>query len=283
MDRRKFLALSGATAAGIVGLGATPASAVTSGMLVGYSDPGDNVASTDAVVKRAAEVVREYHAQGAPIPTTASAAKILPDLQAGRSVVYSIKVPDSSTATANACSALAADIAAKGYATKVWISLWHEPNDDMSAAEYIDRFQASGPGIRAHGVKVGPTWQMYPVWNRGLDYTTYWPGDTYCDFLGIDTYPGDRPTGFAADPLETIAPLTSFAKSHGKTFGIAEVGVKADAAKSDPTGAKAWLGQFQRLGSSCVFFTYFNNAGYVLSSNGSLLVPTYQALYDHFQ
>lgn len=287
MDRRHFLALTGAagvaTAAGVAGVNVTGASAATPRVLIGHSDPKDNVDATDSqILHRAANVVREYHVQGTPIPTTALAADILADLQAGRSVIYSIKVPDTTSATAAKCEALAADIANKGYASKVFMSLFHEPyNGDgsgLTATEFIARYQASAPGIRQHGVKCGPIWQMSPILNDGFDYTKYWPGDSICDYLGIDVYA--RTLGVTVSPLKAIDPLSSFAKSKGKPFGIAECGLNDDDVKNRDA-AIAWLKAFERLGSSALFVSYWNQGEFQFTA-GDARVVGYQHLYDHF-
>src|SRR4051812_476930 len=77
-----------------------------------------------------------------------------------------------------------------------------------------------------------------------LDFSSVTRSTTWAaltDFLAIDTYPGDTTHGLAADPLATIAPLTSFAKGRGKTFGVAEFAVPAADAAADPAGAAAWI------------------------------------------
>ena len=115
-----------------------------------------------------------------------------------------------------------------------------------------------------------------------MDYTTYWPGNDLTDFLGIDTYPGDTTSGLAADPLATIAPLTSFAKTNGKPFGIAEFAVSATDAAANPVGAKTWIERFEQMGTSCHFTSWFNALDLGLENNNGLLVPAYRAVYDHF-
>lgn len=282
MDRRHFLALAGATGvAAVAGVGLdVPSASAAGNVLVGFADPMNNVDATDRLTNRKAKVVREYLPAGHAIPATAAAAGILPDLQAGRNVIYSVKVPDDSAATQAACGRLAADIAATGHADQVWFVIHHEPFPELSAAQFIDQYQACAPAVRAHGIKVGPIWGCAPIWQKGLDYTTYWPGDSICDFLGIDTYPSNRPEKFGVSPLSTIEPLTSFAKSRGKVFGVSEFGVKKVDADNDRSGATAWMEKFAGLGPSARFLSYWNNDEFVLSGNG--LVPAYQYLYDHF-
>jgi hypothetical protein len=273
-------------AAGVLGVArAGAALAATAPNLIGYTAIGSqSCEQLDALTGRTAQVVRVYHVQGTPVPTAlnASLRRYLGD--EGRHVVYSLKVPDSSSATYHACDSLAADIAAKGYAGRVWIVLWHEPYPEFTAAAYIARYRALAPAIRNHGVPCGVCFHTYPIWRKGLDYTTYWPGDDLTDFMGIDTYPGDTAQGLAADPLATISPLTSYAKSHGKTFGVAEFAVPAADAAADPADAAAWIGGFERLGGSCRFTMYWNgsNDPYGLEYNNGMLIPAYQRLYDRF-
>lgn len=244
----------------------------------------------DQLTGRAARVVRVYHKQGTPVPTTASAARILAQLQAGRHVLLSLKVPDASSATIDACDALAADIAAHGFAGSVWTILWHEPFPELTASGYIARYRPLAPAIRRHGVACGVCFHTYPIWHKGLDYTTYWPGNDLTDFLAIDTYPGDAPNnqGLHADPLATISPLTSFAKAQPKPFIVAELGVDATQAAADPAAATAWIERFESLGSHCRAACYYNgvnpgqNTDFGLQNNSGLLVPAYQSLHDHF-
>jgi hypothetical protein len=252
--------------------------------LVGYSPGKPGIAFYDELTGRTAKVVRAYHNRHSPVPTSLAQAKLLGYLRdENRHVVYSLKVPDSSSATVDACGALAADIAAQGFTDKVWIILWHEPYPDLTAADFVARYRAVAPAIRGHGVRCGACFQVWPIWHQHLDYTTYWPGDDVTDFLAIDTYPPDAlDGGLTANPLATIAPLTSFAKAHDKPFGIAEFGVRKDLATGDPDNARAWIGRFEHLGPSCRFITYWNGGNAGLDLNDGLLVPAYQHLYDHF-
>jgi len=299
MNRRSFLKLAAATpfAAMAVNAGSSESLAAclvpgqrlsstsTPILRVGYTAYGSRTADQlDQLTGRKAEVVRVYHKQGAPVPTTAAGAKILSQLQANRFVVLSLKVPDTSHATYNACDSLAADIKAKGYAASVWIVIWHEPFPEFTASQYIARYTPLAPAIRRHGVACGVCFHTYPIWHKGLDYTTYWPGDSITDFMCIDTYPDDDKNnqGLHADPLATISPLTSFAKKHGKPFGIAEFAVYKTDAANDPAGARAWIESFQNLGHSCRLLSYFDDFGYGLEENNALLVPDYRADYDHF-
>lgn len=250
--------------------------------LVGYTAEGSLSADElDVLTGRKARAVRVYHHAGHPVPRSAADARILYHLQKGRQVVLSLKVPDDSADTKARCDALAADIASLGYAGMVWTILWHEPYPELTPAQYVARYAALAPSIRGHGVRCGVCFHTYPIWHKKLDYRTYWPGDPITDFLGIDTYPADAPngTGFSADPLEIIAPLTSFAKRLDKPFLIGEVGANT---AQDPAGAAAWLKKFTRLGQSCRCFLYYNNRGLGLETNNQALVPAYQAIYDHF-
>ncbi|WP_460516016.1 hypothetical protein [Flindersiella endophytica] len=255
--------------------------------LIGYTASGTrSCEQLDALTGRFAQVVRLYHRQGTPVPTSLDAAGRLLALlrDENRYVVYSLKVPDVSAGTYTACDSLCADIASRGYGNQVWIVLWHEPYPELSANQYVDRYRALAPAVRRHGIACGPCFHTYPIWHKGLDYTAYWPGDDLTDFLAIDTYPGDDPNGqgLAADPLATISPLTSFAKGRGKAFGIAEFAVPADLATAQPSEALAWIDKFQRLGSSCRFVTYWNGDPMGLELNNGLLLPAYRRLYDRF-
>jgi len=298
MRRRSFLKLAALTpvaAMGLEVLGGRPALAIAEDAAggsaaaafpvnaVGYTAYGTLTADQlDQLTGRKAKVVRVYHKQGTPVPTTATDARILIQLQAGRHVVLSLKVPDATQTTFDACNALGADIAKHGFASAVWIVLWHEPFPELTASQYIARYRPLAPAIRRHGIACGVAFQTYPIWHKNLDYTTYWPGNDLTDFLGIDTYPGDTTSGLAADPLATIAPLTSFAKTNGKPFGIAEFAVSATDAAANPVGAKTWIERFEQMGTSCHFTSWFNALDLGLENNNGLLVPAYRAVYDHF-
>jgi hypothetical protein len=298
MRRRSFLKLAALTpiaAMDIDVLERRPAAAVAEGAVggaalaafpvnaIGYTAYGTLTADQlDQLTGRKAKVVRVYHKQGTPVPTTAADARILTQLQAGRHVLLSLKVPDATQATFDACDALGADIAKRGFASAVWIVLWHEPYPELTASEYIHRYRPLAPAIRRHGIACGVAFQTFPIWNKNLNYMTYWPGNDMTDFMGIDTYPHDRTAVLAADPLETISPLTSFARLNGKPFGIAEFAVNATDAAADPAGAKAWIERFEQMGTSCHFTIWFKALDLGLENNNGLLVPDYQVVYDHF-
>src|SRR5258708_21741046 len=102
----KLAALTPAAAMGLQGLERTAAAAAPEGAgapilpnnLVGYTAYGSLSADQlDQLTGRTARVVRVYHKQGTPVPATAADARILSQLQAGRRVVLSLKVPDTST------------------------------------------------------------------------------------------------------------------------------------------------------------------------------------------
>ena len=150
MRRRSFLKLAALTpvaAMGLEVLGGRPALAIAEDAAggsaaaafpvnaVGYTAYGTLTADQlDQLTGRRAKVVRVYHKQGTPVPTTATDARILIQLQAGRHVVLSLKVPDATQTTFDACNALGADIAKHGFASAVWIVLWHEPFPELTAA-----------------------------------------------------------------------------------------------------------------------------------------------------
>jgi hypothetical protein len=288
LSRRTLLRSSVGASISVAGLVAWPSRGHAVGTnLIGYTAAGtQSCEQLDVLTARRAQVVRVYHREGTPVPgSLQEAGRLLTYLRdQGRQVVYSLKVPDSSSQTMTACEALAADIARSGYSDRIWIILWHEPYPELSATAYVARYRALAPSIRRHGVRCGVCFHTYPIWHKDLDYTTYWPGDDLTDFLAIDTYPSDAPggQGLSADPLATISPLTSFAKGRGKTFGIAEYAIPAQEAAAQPTTALAWIDKFQRLGGSCRFVTYWNGDPMGLEQNDGLLVPAYQRLYDHF-
>lgn len=296
LTRRSLLAAGALVpAAGLTGIASaawagreTTAAAVT--MPVGYSSPPANqglpsLEDTEKLTGRRATVVREYVNRKRPVPTSIGAAgKSLTYLQQGRAVSLSLRPPDESASNLANARSMAADIVAKGYANKMWITIWAEPNRNKTPQTYKASYNAYYPIFMEHGIRVGPCFQMYPYYHKSIDWIGDWyTGDDTADFIDIDVYPGDKTGSIDEDPLGTIAPITGYAKSHGKPFAIAEFGVPEAKAAADPAGAKAWIEKFERLGHSCEYLTYYIGSGYALTANNGVLVPAFQQLYDTFQ
>lgn len=290
LSRRSLLAAGALVpAAGLTGLASaafagseTPARTGTP--LIGYSVPPagsglPTLEDTERLTGRHGTVLRMYVKKNTNVPASCPSG-VLTYLQQGRAVSLSLRPIDgSATNVANARS-LAADIAARGYADNMWVTLWAEPNRDLDPARYRGIYTALYPAFREHGISVGPCFQMYPYYQKGIDWIADWyTGDDTADCVHIDVYPGDKTGTMDEDPLGVVAPLTRYAKDHGKTFAIAECGVSSEQAAADPAAAVTWIEKFENLGGSCEYLTYYIGQDYPLTGP---LVPAYRQLYDHF-
>jgi Glycosyl hydrolase family 26/PASTA domain len=66
------------------------------------------------------------------------------------------------------------------------------------------------------------------------DIASYYPGDTYVDWIGADAYD--------VGPPSWLDPVYAFATTHSKPFFLAEWGVRHDGTGLTPTQEQAWLG-----------------------------------------
>jgi hypothetical protein len=234
-----------------------------------------------------AQVVRVYLKGGDAIPSSTTAAKLDAYYEAGEGVVYSMKVDDSpdSEATNKAnLSALAKSIVAKGYASKTWLVLHHEPYPELSGAAYQTMYSTYAPSIRDAGVRCGVIYQVYPLYHGEPDYAPDYTSGILAqvDFLGIDVYPAGEPDGYGSNILSDISPFTSYAKENGKPFQIDEVAID-DTVSGTQEQEATWLSGLSDLGSDVQLVMYYEGSPGQYENlkieNNPAAVKTWQKLY----
>ncbi|HEX3923255.1 MAG TPA: hypothetical protein VHY31_13290 [Streptosporangiaceae bacterium] len=241
----------------------------------------DNATSTKA------QIVRIYHTPAQGIPSSLSAdSQVLTALKAGQQVITSYKpsMPGTSAQVA-AFTSWCESVAGAGYAGEVWATVWHEPeNNFATAADYVAEYMQFQPAAAASGIKFGPIFTTYPFLRKGFVLANWMPADDDFSYIGIDHYAGADPAGTFTNPLQSISQFTSYAKSRGKVFGIAETGVAPDLYTTAQTQAEAaaFIEDYESLGSSVRFMLMFNDpsADVDITANGGALIPAWQQLYN---
>jgi hypothetical protein len=228
-----------------------------------------HVSDFDAATGTTAEVVRIYYDTGDGIPTSYIGTPVQTALERDEDVVVSF-TPHTSIQPAQLqdFAEWAQSVKKSGYASRVYVDVWHEPqhyfggtsNTDGGAFEAAyEKFQA-----KADGLMFGPIFNTYPIYH--VDPTTnttlninYWmPPAADDSFVGIDTYPGDDPsqTEFY-NPLSVISPITNLAHAEGIPVGIAETCVM-DTTYTSGTEAEAvqYLEYYENFGG--IWLMYFD-------------------------
>ena len=128
----------------------------------------------------------------------------------------------------------------KSFGSPIYLTFHHEPEDDLSrfgtAADYASAFRHVVTVFRSRGVtNVAFVWTMM-AWTfdprSGKDPNSYYPGDSYVDFIGSDGYnwyPGRAGDSWASF-LTIFQPSEDFAIAHGKPWMAVEYGVQEDRA-----------------------------------------------------
>lgn len=241
----------------------------------------DNATSTQA------QIVRIYHTPAQGIPSSLSAdSQVLAALRAGQQVITSYKpsMPGTSAQVA-AFTSWCESVASAGYADEVWATVWHEPeNNFATGADYVAEYMQFQPAAVASGIKFGPIFTTYPFLRKGFVLADWMPADDDFYYIGIDHYAGSDPAGTFTNPLQSISQFTSYAKSRGKVFGIAETGVAPDLYTTAQTQAEAvaFIEDYESLGGSVRFMLMFNDpsADVDITANGGALIPAWQQLYN---
>jgi len=140
---------------------------------------------------------------------------------AGLLPVVSYKVGgDIAGAVAGRYNAVAEQAAAKlasfGYPTAV--TFWHEPNPDLSGAEYAAASKQILPAFKRGELKVGPILNGWLLDRQQPLFASYAPDELFdlWDWFGIDTYESGteaKPSSFK--PAEAIAKMSAFVTSRG--------------------------------------------------------------------
>jgi len=234
------------------------------------------------------EVLRQYLKGGDSIPTSVAAANLDTFYAAGKSVVYSIKAdqsPDSQAVNIANLTALAKDITAKGFASKTWIALHHEPYPELTGAAFQTMYATYAPAVRGAGVRCGVIYQSYPLYHGEPNYASDYTSGILAqvDFIGIDVYPGSTPGGYGTDILSVISPFTKYAEQNGKRYQIDEVAVDSSLTGTAQQQA-AWLGGLAKLDGNVEVVMYYEGAAGSYANlkieNDPDAVTTWKTLYQ---
>jgi hypothetical protein len=174
---------------------------------------------------------------------------------AGMLPVISYKVGgDIAGAVAGKYNAVAEQAAAKlasyGYPTAV--TFWHEPNPDISAADYVKASKQILPAFKQGKLKVGPILNGWLLDNQQSLFASFAPDEMFqlWDWFGIDTYEsGTASSPGKVKPAVRIPAMANFVKSRGANLplGVGEynglsaatITAAGDALLSTP---KVWFG-----------------------------------------
>lgn len=164
------------------------------------------------------------------IPTSIASTEAAGDAAAGIVTFLSVKPSFTAVGSDNArIASLAKSMPAGSYLTA-----WHEPENDMSAAQYVAMFRnfyqvakAANPSLY-----VGNVYMTY-CWGAGRRVPTpdaWWVGSSFTDFLGTDTYmdvwqrdSAGNPKPLGADPDHLR--WHNWAVTKGKPLLLTESGV----------------------------------------------------------
>lgn len=134
----------------------------------------------------------------------------------------------------------------KAFASPIYLTFHHEPENDLSRfgtpSDFAAAFRHIVSVFRNRGVtNVAFVWTMM-AWSfnpkSGRDPMSYYPGDSYVDFVGADGYSwypvraGDSWTSFH----DIFTDVNSFAVAHGKPWMVVEYGCLEDPASSGRKG-----------------------------------------------
>jgi hypothetical protein len=116
-----------------------------------------------------------------------------------------------------------------------FFTMWHEPEDNMTGAQFVALFQHIYPVCKAANpnVLVGPIFSYYEWRSNNAPTATpddWWVGSSYCDYMTIDCYwPSWR--GAVPQPLENdpyFLRWHNWATTKGKTLYVTERGIAGD-------------------------------------------------------
>jgi hypothetical protein len=117
----------------------------------------------------------------------------------------------------NAVAEQAAErLAAFGYPTAV--TFWHEPNGDLSGADYVKASKQLLPAFKRDQLKVGPILNGWLLDRQQAQFASFAPDEMFeiWDWFGIDTYEsGTVANPSAYKPAECIRDMAAFVKSRG--------------------------------------------------------------------
>jgi hypothetical protein len=165
-------------------------------------------------------------------PTSITQTDAGADVTAGLHPFLSIKADPAAVANGDFDGVIGQLAASFPTSSKCWLTYYHEPEDNMTAAEFVPAFQRFYSVAKAanSNISIGPiamTWQWRVSSTTTSTPDDWWLGDGCCDFLGTDTYwdasRGSTPLGLDKDPDHQR--WHNWARSKNKPLVIAERGI----------------------------------------------------------
>jgi hypothetical protein len=182
-----------------------------------------------------------------------------------------------------------------------WFLVWgHEPDVAASqfgtAADFIASYQHVSTlvrGICGTGMGTGNVVMAWVVSGySGTLAASYYPGDAYADWLGMDPYDNTLTKG---SPSATYTPMITWLNDdlmavsggsgsgggHGKPLGIFETGVEnpvGSGGSTTDTAIAAWIGKVPAClatlkttwGSQFQLWQWWNSGPYVIKTDGTM-------------
>jgi hypothetical protein len=150
--------------------------------------------------------------------------------KAGLLPVISYKVGgDVAGAMSGTYNAAAQQAAAKlaAYGRPTAVTVWHEPNPDISGADYAAVSKQLLPVFRRGELRVGPILNGWLLDNRQDDFVAYCPEELFglWDWFGIDTYEsGTMSSPGSSKPADRVPALRRYlhARGHDLPLGVGE-------------------------------------------------------------
>ena len=146
-------------------------------------------------------------------------------LNAGMMPVLSYKVGGNITgALSGTYDAVAQQTAnrLKGYYKPIAVTFWHEPNPDISGAQFLALHRRFLPMFQSATVKVGPIWNGWLLDNNVSTFSAYSASDLLAawDFAGMDIYAkGEKgqPSTWSEGPARGIPKLEAWLAARGQS------------------------------------------------------------------
>jgi hypothetical protein len=192
--------------------------------ILGYFAPAATWSTRVATVGASGLTARRIYGQLRTAGDSMSS-QITAAISAGMMPVVSYKLGGVSVDAAASGSADAAAKATAAYldslGVPIAVSVFHEPEDDMTAAEYVAMQKRLVPFFARGKLTVGPILHGFELDNatNTAKFKTYLDptlvADTY-DFVGIDSYQtGTAASPGSIDPGDRIAPLEQILSAYG--------------------------------------------------------------------
>jgi hypothetical protein len=134
-----------------------------------------------------------------------------------------------------------------------WWTMWHEPENDMSASDFVAMFRrfysvAKEANSALRIGYVAMAYQWLPTSTTTTTPDAWYPGDAYTDFLGVDVYNVANPA-LHPERWATLATQKDFqrwyawAAGKNKWLHVVEYGCKSDPADASHRAATLQAGQ----------------------------------------